>query len=379
MCCSAKSSATFEKRHPLRHRLAIRAIAAPQRIHVPVCRDLSCGWKLLRSWRHRPLLVPRHQLRQFHGSVAWQMNFQQEKRAASWPPSFNPSASNLELQIWPIPPSTLISTPVMYDASCDAKNATAPATSSGCPNRFIGTLATTSFTNSSTASFGSPVLPKIGVTIGPGATVFTRMPRPASSAAAVRAKERSAAFVAEYALVPAVPFLSATLVFKMIDAPSLSNGSAFWIVKYAPLTLMSNCSSYRLSGVSASGANFATPAFTNSTSIFPSFCETSAYSLSTSVSLATSACTATTPFPIVLTASSSVFLLRPEMATLAPSSCKRLAVASPMPLLPPVTTATFPSSLFMSVSLSLPDFLLGPLPGGIHADPPGASKISIFR
>src|SRR2546425_6006089 len=55
-------------------------------------------------------------------------------------------------------------------------------------------------------------LPKIGVTIGPGATVFTRMPRPANSAAAVLARERSAAFVAEYALVPVVPLLSATLV-----------------------------------------------------------------------------------------------------------------------------------------------------------------------
>src|SRR5437899_3143364 len=163
------------------------------------------------------------------------------------------------------------------------------------------------------------------------------------------------------------------------DAPSFKKGSAFWMVKYAPLMLMSNCSSYALSVVSAKGAKVTIPAFTNNTSILPSVCETSAYSLSTSVSLATSACTATTPFPIVLTASSSVFLLRPEMATLAPSSCKRLAVASPMPLLPPVTTATFPSSLFMSVSLSLPDFLLGPLPGGIHADPPGASKIWIFR
>ena len=92
----------------------------------------------------------------------------------------------------------------MYDASCEAKNATVAATSSGCPNRFIGTFATTSFANSSMASFGSPVFPKIGVTIGPGATVFTRMPRPTSSAAAVLARERSAALVAEYALVPAL-------------------------------------------------------------------------------------------------------------------------------------------------------------------------------
>src|SRR5260370_21419291 len=39
------------------------------------------------------------------------------------------------------------------------------------------------------------------------------------------------------------------------------------------------------------------------------------------------------------------------MATRAPSSCSRFAAASPMPLLPPVTTATFPSSLFMMFSV----------------------------
>jgi hypothetical protein len=59
-----------------------------------------------------------------------------------------------------------------------------------------------SFESSSMASFGSPVLSMIGVTIGPGATVLTRMLRPASSAAGVRAKERSVALLAEYALVP---------------------------------------------------------------------------------------------------------------------------------------------------------------------------------
>src|SRR6266852_582231 len=238
----------------------------------------------------------------------------------------------------------------MYEASCEARNATTPATSSGWPNRFIGTFVRTLLAKSSIASCGNPVLPNIGVTIGPGATVFTRIPRSTSSAAAVLAKERNAAFVAEYALAPAIPVLPATLVFKMIDAPSFSSGSAFWIVKYAPLMLMSNFSSYRLSDVSASGANFATPAFTNNTSILPNFFETSAYSLSMSASLATSACTASTPLPIVFTASSSVFLLRPAIATRAPSSWRRFAEASPMPLFPPVTTATFPSSLFMIIS-----------------------------
>src|SRR5215470_7301232 len=65
----------------------------------------------------------------------------------------------------------------------------------------------------------------------------------------------------------------------------------------------------------------ATPAFTNRTSIFSSF-----------------------------TASSGVFWLRPEMATLAPSLCSRCAVARPIPLFPPVTTATFPSNRFIDTS-----------------------------
>ena len=40
-------------------------------------------------------------------------------------------ATACAFQICPYPPSTLISTPVMYDASCEAKNATVAATSSG--------------------------------------------------------------------------------------------------------------------------------------------------------------------------------------------------------------------------------------------------------
>ncbi len=49
-----------------------------------------------------------------------------------------------------------------------------------------------------------------------------------------------------------------------------------------------------------------------------------------------------------------------------------MAVASPMPLFPPVTTATFPSSLFMSVSICPSNFLPGPLRLGVR-------KISIVR
>src|SRR3954471_10186265 len=48
-------------------------------------------------------------------------------------------------------------------------------------------------------------------------------------------------------------------------------------------------------------------------------------------------------------ASFSSFSRRPVITTCAPSSTKRLAVAKPIPLLPPVTTAILPSSLFMIV------------------------------
>jgi hypothetical protein len=50
--------------------------------------------------------------------------------------------------------------------------------------------------------------------------------------------------------------------------------------------------------------------------------------------------------PICLTASSSSAWRRPVMKTWAPSATNRRAVARPMPLLPPVMTATFPSSFF---------------------------------
>ena len=50
--------------------------------------------------------------------------------------------------------------------------------------------------------------------------------------------------------------------------------------------------------------------------------------------------------PICVTASSSSACRRPVMKTWAPSATNRRAVARPMSLLPPVTTATLPSSFF---------------------------------
>src|SRR5580700_6727445 len=49
--------------------------------------------------------------------------------------------------------------------------------------------------------------------------------------------------------------------------------------------------------------------------------------------------------PIAFTASSSSFWRRPVMKTYAPSLTKSFAVANPIPSVPPVMTATLPSSL----------------------------------
>src|SRR5437016_2007150 len=56
-----------------------------------------------------------------------------------------------------------------------------------------------------------------------------------------------------------------------------------------------------------------------------------------------------TLLPIVFTASSSSFWRRPVMKTYAPSLIKSFAVANPIPSVPPVMTATLPSSLLGSV------------------------------
>jgi len=146
--------------------------------------------------------------------------FQKTKRGGLVSASFQLCGSpRLDL---PQPAVDGISAPVMKDASCDARNATVPAISSGCPIRFIGTMEIKPLSISSIVSLESPVRANpAGVSIGPGLTAFTRMPRSTSSAAIDRVNERSAAFVAAYAVPFGTPISPATEVFTMIEAPSL--------------------------------------------------------------------------------------------------------------------------------------------------------------
>src|SRR5258706_5438678 len=71
-----------------------------------------------------------------------------------------------------------------------------------------------------------------------------------------------------------------------------------------------------------------------------------------SESLAASDRIASVPGPISFAAEASVFSSRPVIATLAPSRAYAFAVANPIPLFPPVTTATFPSNRFVDMPAS---------------------------
>src|SRR5438270_462838 len=86
--------------------------------------------------------------------------------------------------------------PVTHPASSLARNAIRRAASSGCPIRPIGERARI-------YSLTSPVIHPVSV--GPGSTAFTVIPRGATSAANVVVKASIAPFVATYASFPGSP------------------------------------------------------------------------------------------------------------------------------------------------------------------------------
>ena len=80
-----------------------------------------------------------------------------------------------------IPPSTESAAPVTKEASSESRKATARAISSGCPTRPIGCAGPRIFSITSALPW---IGPKIGVSITPGQTAFTRILCGARSAAA---------------------------------------------------------------------------------------------------------------------------------------------------------------------------------------------------
>ena len=97
----------------------------------------------------------------------------------------------------------------------------------------------------------------------------------------------------------------------------------------------------------AEGGKLRDPALANTISSLPFSCLICAKSRSRSARFATSPRAPITFIAISFTATANSASRRPVMKTYAPSFTNAFAVARPMPLLPPVTSATFPLSLLV--------------------------------
>ena len=107
----------------------------------------------------------------------------------------------------------------------------------------------------------------MSVSIAPGAMAFTVIPRAPSSWARTRVMTSMAPFVAEYAVNIGFAKRLSPELSVTIRPLSLSRGSAPWIRKNTPLTLVSKRESKSASVVSAKGFEMRTPAFATRTSM----------------------------------------------------------------------------------------------------------------
>jgi hypothetical protein len=121
-----------------------------------------------------------------------------------------------------------------------------------------------------------------------------------------------------------------------------------------PKTLTRNSASRSSGEVSSRSLTWAIPALLMKTSTLPSSLATRSTSPKTASRSETSAAIATDRRPRALTSSatfSAPSALTSLMATSAPSAASRSAMALPIPLAAPVTTATFLSMLLMGTYL----------------------------
>jgi len=107
------------------------------------------------------------------------------------------------------------------------------------------------------------------VTVGPGDSTFTRIPVPLRSSAHVRARLRTAALLALYALNAGAPVVPALDPVWMMEPHLPISGSAFCTVKMEPLTLVSRISSQCASVIPPSGSWLPVPALAKTMSRVP--------------------------------------------------------------------------------------------------------------
>src|SRR5262245_31147860 len=189
----------------------------------------------------------------------------------------------------------------------------------------------------------------MAVSMVPGAITFTRISSCTSSTAAARASWLRPPFEATYgeksgaATVP-----RAEPMWMMLPCPrSRMRGATVLVSTKAPTRLMRNTSAKSAAEISRRGERSRTAAEFTSTSTPPNSARAAPISRATSASLPTSPLTACAVPPALLiaaTVSARGSGRRPKITTFAPSLAKSSAVARPMPVPPPATMATLPSS-----------------------------------
>src|SRR5246127_2970816 len=131
---------------------------------------------------------------------------------------------------------------------------------------------------------------------------------------------------------------------RITEPPFRISGSAFCTVNSVARALSSKVRSKFSSVILPSSSGSTRPEFATRMSKPPAWSRTVANSLSRSALLVTSPATVIRPSPINAFALSSSLWRRPITNTWAPSSTNLCAVARPIPLVPPVITATLPLS-----------------------------------
>src|SRR6266566_3886999 len=162
-----------------------------------------------------------------------------------------------------IPPSTVRFAPVMYEDSGPATNATIAAISSTRP-----------YLSSAVAAFcGTDQSPEAGfnsVSIGPGCTLLTVMPRLPISLASAWVNSFTAPIVAEYGTSPGTTTRSPTdEQIMMMRPPLFMCFSAAGVATNTPRMLMSSTRSISSSVASSNGFGMAVTALFTSTSSRP--------------------------------------------------------------------------------------------------------------
>src|SRR3954451_22107887 len=189
-----------------------------------------------------------------------------------------------------------------------------------------------------------------GVDVGPGWRVLTRMRRSASSRAAVRIRPTWACLAAVYALTPGGPMSPVTLEVMMMLPPSGRCGTPCLMTWKAPRTWTASTRANWSLGCSTTGATAPLmPALLKSTSRRP--CRSTPASiarLTASSSVTSATALAALSAPSSSTALPSLASSMPTRCTRAPAATNSRAVASPIPLSPPVISTTLSSSRAMA-------------------------------